>query len=90
MDKNCGYQEERRNYCGLIIALKQKFEDDKKINDEWKIEIDKKLTLVCAFINDIRGPYLAGLWAFRIFIGALIAGFVALLGWIIKLKIKFE
>jgi hypothetical protein len=70
---------ERRRHCEIVIALKTAFEEDKRIKDEWRKEVNDKLEKILTFTQKIDGPYNAGLWALRILIGGLLAGFAALI-----------
>jgi len=74
MDNNehCYEGPERREVCTDVLILRQRFEDEEKTREAWRKETDAKLAKIMMFVEKLETPYNFGIWASRIFLGALV------------------
>lgn len=72
---------ERRNPCSELLVLRQRFEDEERERQVWREKTDAKLEKIINFLSKLEGPYNAGMWSIRIFLGAII---LATTGFLIK------
>jgi hypothetical protein len=86
MDHNdsCQFLGDRRKHCELVISLHATYLEDKKNKDEWRNNVNEKLSEIISFLEEIKGPYHAGLWAFRIAIGVFISSIAGFIVYLIK------